>query len=196
MESKTKLILDFDNTIVNSTKAFCNAYNNLFKNKYNFVQSDWTKSQVYNFSDVCPLLKTQEQVFEIFETSTFFHKLKFMESDTKQIIKELSELFNVYICTIGTHRNLYLKSKWITKNLPFIKQHIFLTTLNGAMDKSIVNMKDAIFIDDHYNNLKTSNAKVKISFGKRFEWNNNWKGIICSNWQEVYDKLIIDNFQK
>jgi 5'(3')-deoxyribonucleotidase len=53
------------------------------------------------------------------------------------------------------------------------------------MDKSIVNMEGAILIDDHTGNLETSNADMKISFGKRYSWNEDWKGIICQTWKEV-----------
>ena len=41
-------------------------------------------------------------------------------------------------------------------------------------------------IDDVAENLETSNAPVKICFGKAYPWNMYWQGVRCETWSEVY----------
>jgi 5'(3')-deoxyribonucleotidase len=181
-----KLIIDYDNTIINSTKAFCETYNKLFENCSDFKPADWTKSNVYNYADICPILEgNQEKVYKLFENSLFFKNAKFINDNTFDVIEKLNEKFDIHICSIGTGKNMYLKYNWLKKNLPFIKHHLFIMNEGCKMDKSIVNMEGAILIDDHTGNLETSNADMKISFGKRYSWNEDWKGIICQTWKEV-----------
>jgi len=58
------------------------------------------------------------------------------------------------------------------------------------MDKSIVDMKNAIFIDDVLSNLESSNAKYKIVFGDEYEWNITNKHGRCFNWTDVETLLL------
>lgn len=188
---KTKLIIDFDNTIVNSTKAFCETYNELFKSDPKFIPADWNKSNEYNFGDVCPLLESdQDKVYAIFENPLFFKKIRFIDEHTERVIKILNDKFETYICSIGTGKNIYHKYNWLKKNLPFLKHHVFVMHEGCTSDKSILNMDGAIFIDDHNGNLETSNASIKISFGKRYTWNYDWDGIVCDKWDDVLRKLL------
>lgn len=59
-----RIFLDFDNTICNSSQAFCRSYNYLYKDKPNFKLADWTKVEVYNFKDQCPLVENVNIIFE------------------------------------------------------------------------------------------------------------------------------------
>jgi 5'(3')-deoxyribonucleotidase len=192
MKNKQKLILDFDNTIVNSTKAFCNVYNLSYCFNKNWVKADWTLSNVYNFEDVCPLLEGKhEWVYPLFEHELFFKTLEFINENTKEVIEQVCKNYNVYICSIGTPKNLYLKSLWLQKHLPCIQQYVLLTNNGCKMDKSIVNMDDGWLLDDNNDNLMSSNAGCKISFGKRYSWNKNWTGWTCLDWNEVKNFLRI-----
>lgn len=51
-------------------------------------------------------------------------------------------------------------------------------------------MKNSIFIDDHSENLLSSDAKLKICFGKELDWNKNWTGQRCFDWREVKKLLL------
>jgi len=51
-------------------------------------------------------------------------------------------------------------------------------------------MSDGIIIDDHGNNLITSNADTKICFGEIKEWNEDWEGLMASNWKELGEMLL------
>lgn len=185
---KQKLFLDFDSTITDSVKTFCDTYNILYNLHPDFIPADHTKNQHWNFKEVCPLEKNP---LKIFSHPLFFNKLEFMP-DAEEIIKKLCEKYQVIICSLGCFDNISLKAQWIKNNLPYIKDAILLTNQGIKMDKGIVNMgyEGSIFIDDVESNLRSSNCPRPILFGKRFSWNSDWTGEWCEGWIEVGDRLL------
>lgn len=185
-----KLFLDFDCTIVNSVKTYCNVYNTNYKKHEEFKEADHSKVNRYDLKDQCPLIDHQEIIFSNIE---FFNNLEFMP-DAKEIIQRLGKKYELIICSIGTLDNISHKAQWIKNNLPFVKNVVLISSAVEAdgikMDKSVANMKDAIFIDDHAENLLSSNAEVKICFGKEYQWNDKWEGERCFNWKEVEKSLL------
>ncbi|MFU0824634.1 5' nucleotidase, NT5C type [Clostridium sp.] len=185
-----KLFLDFDCTIVDSVKTYCNVYNKLYKNREKFKEADHKKVNRYDLKDQCPMVAHQE---EIFSSKEFFEHLEFME-DAREVIEKLSTKYELIICSIGTLDNISYKSKWIKDNLPFIKSVVLISNnveKSGIKtDKSVINMKDAVFIDDHEDNLISSDAELKICFGKKYDWNKHWEGQRCFNWKGV-EKLLL-----
>lgn len=152
--------------------------------------ADHNKVNRYDLKDQCHLVDHQENIFS---SEEFFKNLEFMP-EAKEVLEKLSNKYELIICTIGTLDNLSYKAQWIKNNLPFIKNVMLLSSAVGAsgikMDKSIANMKDSIFIDDHVDNLLSSNAELKICFGKKYLWNENWVGERCYNWSEVENLLL------
>lgn len=187
---KIKLFLDLDNTVTNSTRAFCSTFNHLYKYKEGFVPAQWDKVEKYNFSCQCNLLKTQRDVLEIFEDPIFFKKLRLINDNTYEIVRKLSEKYQIIVTSIGTPRNLARKTEYLEENLPFIKDYILLNNGNSKMDKSVVQMSEGILLDDVASNLLSSNATRKICFGKIYEWNADWDGERCFDWTEVEKELL------
>lgn len=186
-----KLFLDFDNTIVNATKSFCSSYNTIYRHNSKFVPADWTKVHKYNFGCQCKLLNGSPDVLEIFETDMFFNRLDFFDPNTYEVLKELSEKYQIIVVTLGTLLNLSKKAIWLRNKLPFIKDHILLNNDNVEMNKSIVQMQGSYFIDDVSSNLYSTNAEYKFLFGKDdFEWNRDWIGDKLANWTEVGNRLL------
>ncbi|QGU94328.1 HAD hydrolase-like protein [Clostridium bovifaecis] len=185
-----RLFLDFDCTIVDSVKTYCNIYNKLYKDREGFKEAAYAKVNRYDLKDQCPMVAHQE---EIFSSKEFFKHLEFMP-DAKEVIERLSKEYELIICSIGTLDNISYKAKWIKNNLEFIKNVVLISNNveKGGIktDKSVINMKNAIFIDDHGDNLASSNAELKICFGKEYEWNKNWEGQRCFSWKEVEDILL------
>ncbi|EQB4340953.1 5' nucleotidase, NT5C type [Clostridium botulinum] len=182
---KQKLIVDFDGVIVNSIKSYCKTYNNKYKNHPQFKVADYTKLQQWDCQDECPLEKQAEVIFS---NKDFFNNLEFMPN-AKEIIEKLSKEYHIIICSIGTPENISYKSLWIKENLPCIKDTILISNQECFMDKSIVNMKDCIFVDDNANNLNSSNADIRICFGKEYSYNKDWDGTKAYNWKNLY-KLV------
>ena len=186
---KSKLFLDFDNTLVNSTKQFCKVYNILYADYPEFKPADYTKVINYNFTCQCPLVNN---VLSIFEQELFFEDLEFINDNTYEILEKLNRKYQIIIVTIGTPLNLARKAMWLKENLPFIKDYILLNNGNCKMDKSLVDMsgKDNVFIDDIPSNLLSSNCETKILFGEIFSWNNDWNGEYALTWSDIEERLL------
>lgn len=185
-----KLFLDFDCTIADSVKTYCKVYNVSYRLKEGFIEADHNKVNRYDLKDQCHLVDHQENIFS---DISFFENLEFM-ADAKEVIERLANKYDIVICSIGTLDNISYKSQWIKNNLPDIKNVVLLSSSVGStgikMDKSIVDMKDSVFIDDHADNLFSSNAEFRICFGKEYEWNKIWQGQRCFNWKEVEELLL------
>lgn len=183
MGKKIKLFIDFDSTIVESVKAYCDVYNELYN-----ANADYTKVERWDLGDQCPL--AVDYVENIFATERFFEVLELIDSDTKQVLDELKEHYEVIIHSIGNPENISRKAEWIKRNL-HISDMILLSKSNIVMDKSIIDMSGGIIVDDYENNLFKSNADVKICFGKETkEWNKNWTGIKVGSWKELGEILL------
>ena len=184
---KQKLFLDFDGVIVDSVKAYCDLYNEEFKVYKNFNKANYKKVNKWNFSDQCPLAVSY--IENMFSSYKFFDLLKLMDNNTIQIIKELQNKYKVIVCSIGTPENISYKASWI-KDILNIDDMILIAKNNAAIGKSIIDMSESIIIDDHEDNLITSNANMKICFGETKSWNKNWKGIRVNNWSELKEFLL------
>lgn len=185
-----KLFIDFDSTIADSIKAYCSVYNSTYNEHPEFREADYNKVNRYDLKDECHLVDHQERIFS---NKVLFEHLEFMLG-AEEVLLKLAEKYQLIICSLGTLENLTWKAQWIKNNMPFIKDVILISSAVSPSgiktDKSVVNMKESIFIDDHAENLVTSNAEIKICFGKEYEWNKYWTGNRCFTWQEV-EKLLL-----
>ncbi len=191
MKEKINIFLDFDGTIVNSIKAYCDVYNQKYKEHSKFKLANPDNAYEWDMRDICPL---ENDVSRVFDSKEFFDNLTFIDAYVPIYIKHLQNHYNIIICTIGTNYNIHHKSKWIANNLPSVKQAIYLvqTDDSGAIvDKSLPDMSGGIIIDDNIKNLDTSNAKIKILFGKEYAFNKdtNDKYIKAQNWAQLMQIL-------
>lgn len=182
---KRKFIIDLDSTIANSHQAYCDAYNQMYKDHRDFKEADGNCVERWDLSCQCPL---EKNVGNIFGNNLFFDNLKPFPNAVEELLK-LSEEYELIICSIGDFNNISYKSQWIKNNLPFIKTAILLSNEGCKADKSIVNMKDCLFMDDHASNLYGSNAEIKLCFGKKFVWNEMWEGNWVTSWENAYDRI-------
>ncbi|MDV3425792.1 MAG: HAD hydrolase-like protein [Bacillota bacterium] len=184
-----KLFLDFDGTITDSIKAYCNVYNKTYNEKTGYKRADYNLVERYDLKDECGLVNHQE---EIFSTKNYFQELEFFPG-AYEVLQRLNTKYDLIICSIGTLTNISNKSLWIKSKLPFIDNTILISTklLPGGIktDKSSINMRGGIFIDDHQENLFTSDADYKICFGRKYDWNSKWLGDRCLTWEQIENKL-------
>lgn len=185
--NKTKLFVDVDGVIIDSIKAYCSSYNELYKDHPEFKPALWYECEEWDFKDVAPLVNNCN---EIFSSPLFFKYAEFINNNTKEVIEELCNKYIVTVCTIGTHDNIALKSLWLKDNLPCVKNHIFIVNDGCKMDKSCIDMSNSIFIDDVVSNLDSSNATYKIIFGDEYKWNKTDRYLRCFNWTDVHKILI------
>lgn len=190
----SNIILDFDETISDTSGAIARYYNELYKYKAGFVPASANKIFKWDFSDQCPLMTPEERGY-LWGTDLFFNNLEPMPN-VDEFIGQFGQIFNIHIVTLGTEENLVKKAKWIRDNInnrKFIKDFIGITRYGDEVGKSIINMSDSIFIDDHTQNLISSNADYRYIFGRKTGWNNdadNLGYIRLHNWKHAQEYII------
>lgn len=167
-----KLYIDFDGTIVNSSKRLIEMLNEKtglsvgYKDRMNY----WVHDKYPNVS--------REEVLDIFRSPLFFENLEIFDG---------FDFSNFTIVTIGTKENLELKEIWCKENL---NPHTFIGLQKTDTGKKEIDMSDGIFIDDLTENLRSCNAKHKILFAP---WATTWNEIgehdndllIAESWEEA-----------
>lgn len=181
---KQRIFLDFDGTLVNSRKAYFSAYEKLYSCHREYVHPNWDDGSNWNLRSMCPLAKE-----DLFEHDLFYYDLE-LEKDAYKYAEMISKKYDIIICSIGTYVNISKKAVWIKNRLPFIDKVILINNAHNHMDKSIIDMKGGIIIDDVSNNLITSNADMKLCYGDTYAWNDNWTGERCRTWEDVYNSLM------
>ena len=186
MNNKIDLFLDFDDTICLTSKQFVKLANKKYKK-----EEDWNNINRCDFKDLYPEI-TNNDIDNIFSSEDFFVDLELCEN-CLDVINSIKNLVNIHIATIGTDKNLKNKMKWIKENLnvDFNFNGILDT---GISDKSSVDMSGAIFVDDRIDNLRSSNANIKILY-KNYH-NYSWQQIepnddiyVVDSWEQIYSIL-------
>lgn len=186
MNNKIDLFLDFDDTICLTSKQFVKLANKKYKKEEN-----WNNINRWDFKDLYPEI-TNNDIDNIFSSEDFFVDLELCEN-CLDVISSIKNIVNIHITTIGTDRNLKNKMKWIKENLniDFNFNGILDTGIN---DKSSVDMSGAIFVDDRTDNLRSSNANIKILY-KNYH-NYSWQQIepndniyVVDSWEQIYSIL-------
>lgn len=186
MNNKIDLFLDFDDTICLTSKQFVKLANRKYKK-----EEDWNNIKRWDFKDLYPEI-TNNDIDNIFSSEDFFVDLELCEN-CLDVINSIKNLVNIHIATIGTDKNLKNKMKWIKENLniDFNFNGILDTGIN---DKSSVDMSGAIFVDDRTDNLRSSNANIKILY-KNYH-NYSWQQIepndniyVVDSWEQIYSIL-------
>ena len=184
MNNINKITLDFDGCVVNTIATICSLYNEDFQYYKKFVPVNWWEINTWDFKECA--CSTPEYINTYFNQPRFFKRLEYMDWAEK-ILDKLKDEYEITIVSSGYSPNLKAKEIWINEHLPFCK--FIGVNLKQYKDKSHVDMRDSIFIDDSVHNLITSNADVKICFGDVYPWNEDWNGIRCANWHEVDNYL-------
>ena len=167
---KINLFIDFDNTIVNTTKAVVEVYNEKFNANINYLDIE-----NYNLTPYIKNIDEKERS-KLFCEKEMYSKLKPYEGvfDVLNKLKE-SNLFNIYLVTNCAPKSIPYKVKWLEENnfdqLFSGKIYLDITGCQGY-NKSIINMENSILIDDHRENHLSSNAKYKLSF--KYNDKQNW----------------------
>jgi len=195
---KKDLYIDFDSTIVNSDKAISAIYNERYKDYDGFVPADWRKHSNWAYKNICPLIHKHEEnpskvIKDYFGDQAFFDNLEFY-GDAKRVINRLTEKFNVIICTSAFPMNASKKVLWIEEHLSEVDEIIILINKSGhgyGKERVAMMEENAIFIDDHPKNLKSTNASEKYLFKfKETDFNVDWDGDTVSSWKEIESILL------
>lgn len=175
-----KIFIDLDGVVFDTIECICNIYNKDFKYYNDFKPVHGYEIETWNFTELnCASLET---INSYFNQPRFFKQVKTMPW-AKDIIRILAVDYNIIFISMGDYPNLIQKEKWVKENFPYSK--FIGVNMKKHNNKAHINMNKAVFIDDSANNLYTSNAKYRICFGDKYEWNEHWDGERCMNWMDV-----------
>ena len=178
---KKTIYIDFDNTLVESNKKIIE----LINNKYNVNKTEDDLID-YDYNSIFPI--TKEEKIEMFESDEFYKNLE-MKPLAVEILEKYHDIYEIIIVSNGTKLNLQKKMDWIRKNIPY-DNFKFIGIDNCNPDKSKINMKDAIQIDDNIFCLDSTNAGLKILYKdfNNFSWQSNYGGkdiLIVNTWNDI-----------
>lgn len=187
------IYVDFDGTIAQTPKKCCQMLNKQYNKFIHYLDI-----QKYNFTDKFPEI-TSEFMDEMFCSDEFFNGLEVFPNSLKSLFK-LSKLFKIIIATKGLSENLTKKEQWCKNNMPFDFEFVGFECgpMNGNQDKSSLDMSNGIFIDDHIDCLRSSNAPVKILYfshpGGEWQRISIRDNVLASDsWSKIY-KYIKENY--
>ena len=158
---KINLFIDFDNTIVDTTGAAVKIYNKKFNKNINPLD-------IENYNMEPHIIISEKERCNLFCKKDLYSNLK-AYSGVFEVLNKLKEsnLFNIYLVTNCNPKSIPYKIKWLKENnFDFLfdgKIYLDISNCKGY-DKSLINMRDGVLIDDHRENHLTSNAKYKLSF--------------------------------
>lgn len=178
---RSTIIIDLDGVVFDTITQITNLYNydHVMYKEFTPVHAEDVKT--WEFKEL--FLETPDVIDKYFNTPRFFENLPLMKS-AEWIISKLAEEYKIVFCSSGSYPNLQLKRRWLSKHYP--SADFIPVELPTYKDKSGVDMSNAIFVDDCAHNLETSNAEHKICFGEVYDWNKDWNGIRCKDWEAVY----------
>lgn len=179
---KLHLIIDFDNTLVNSHKALYLAYQEItgdYSSNYDETSLNWL------VSDLCPTFN-QFEIDNIFSTNEFFDKL-YIYDNVIEVLKYFKKLgHTIEICSLHKLEGINKKRKWIEEKFPFVDK-VTIIPFNQSMsfDKSAI--QGDVIIDDNLDCLYSSECRDKICYcnNNTYNWNKDWKGIIATDWKQI-----------
>lgn len=178
------MFIDFDGVMVDTVEAIVDLYNEDFRYYSKFEEIHWKDINTWDFKE-CNCA-SKEYIDTYFNQQRFFDRLINMPG-VRLAINELWDKYDITVVSHGYSPNLRLKQIWLENHYPGIKFEGI--NLKQYSDKSHIDMRGGVFIDDSSRNLITSNADVKICFGDLRSWNECWGGLRAKHWMEVMDMI-------
>ena len=177
-----KIIIDLDGVVFDTIATITTLYNidHIMFKDFKPVRASEIKS--WEFSELN--LETPEFIDRYFDFPKFFEELVLIQGAEWIINKLKNEGFKIIFCSSGSYPNLQLKRKWLTKHFPSCE--FVPVEYPKTKDSSVIDAAEGFFIDDRSDNLRVCNAKYKICFGETYDWNEDWDGVRCESWGDVY----------
>ena len=195
---KQTIFWDLDDVVLNSTEVVIDIINKNFREPNHITPKslqdvkDWGYKSIY-----APL--TQNQVHEIFKSQQFWDSIQVKQDFLNLAKSGVLSYYNNVIVTAGVEETFEKKKALLQRtlednNLSYDKifSDFFGITDIHNFDKSVVDMRDGIQIDDAYFNLIDTNARCKILLKNYMEtdYNNSF-----GDYKETLDNLYeVNNF--
>ena len=188
MNNKSIVVVDWDNTVINTSKTLINLHNKLSKNKIKYIEEhDWKFR---------PMINSDEELKELF---TLFDNKHFYDSDVVvpikdaiETIKELSEHYKIIICSKHMRSRRKLTKKYIKQI--FKGYDVSVKFVNSFNEKSNLFKHKRVLavVDDKIECLEGFGEKtLRVLFGD-YQWNKEYdKNSMCkiNSWVTVNEAI-------
>ena len=182
-----RIICDIDNTLINTIATITNLYNDDFKWYSKFQHVDWHDVKTWVFEEL--ELASRDYINHYFNQPRFFKEAVFMDNAVEVIDRLYQRGYEIVFCSMCYSPNGRGKELFLKEYFPYAK--FINVNMKEYPDKSHLDMSDAIFLDDSGENLRTSNAAIKVCFGENLPWNENYDGDRCYSWLD-FEEFIND----
>ena len=191
INDKKIIVIDFDNTIVDSIEILGTIYNIYHNTNYKINSyCDWVFEDL--FIDYKVKKNELDKLYTYFDSELFYYDnvLKFIDNAV-EVINELSLKYNIVICSnqnvVRAERTKKLIDKYFNNNVYFARCTSFD---KGTMFKSNNINNVWMTIDDKLECLDSMKDITEhlICFGN-YKWNTYWNGIKFNNWNYIKEYI-------
>lgn len=191
---KQTIYMDVDDVILNTRDTIIQ----LIRNKYKTEDKEENMKQEksWNFKTTYRNL-SEEELLSFFDSNEFWDNVKYKKSFLKILESGILDKYNLILVTKGSEKNIQLKFNYLSKKMDF--NNIGYIGVEEKEDKAKVKMYEGIQIDDNYNFLKNTDARIKILYreeGNENDVNSYWlikdnltRLYVCTNQDELIDFL-------
>ena len=188
MNNKLIVVVDWDNTVINTSKTLINLHNKLSKNKIKYIEEhDWKFR---------PMINSDEELKELF---TLFDNKHFYDSDVVvpikdaiETIKELSEHYKIIICSKHMRSRRKLTKKYIKETFKGYDVSVKFVNSFNEKSKLFKHKRVLAVVDDKEECFKGFREEtLRVLFGD-YQWNREYdKNSICkiNSWVTVNDAI-------
>lgn len=169
---KKRIAIDMDQVLANFYKKLRLTYNEMFH--MNMSDEEFMKGSPYD------LPKDQlKKLFKMINDPSYFRDLELLDEDAVEVVKELTEHYDVFIATaaMDVPGSFNAKYDWLQQHFPFLKTQNIVFCGNKAI------IHADYLIDDSYRQLEAfSGTGILYSM----PYNEHIKGFErVHNWQEI-----------
>ena len=186
MKNKQILVVDWDSTVIDTSKTIINLHNKISKNKIEYIEEhDWKFKPMINSEEEL------KELFKLFDNEHFYDKGVIEPiNNAIESIKMLSETYKIVICSKHEVSRRKLTRKYIEET--FKNHDVSVKFVNSFNEKAnLFKNKDVkAVIDDKIECFEGFNDNcIKILFGD-YQWNRNYSG----NFSKISDWILIVKF--
>lgn len=179
MKQLKTLAFDMDEVITDTLAKKISVINEIFN--MNVTKQDFIGKRN------CELTEEQGRIlFNEINKEGFFRDLAFLEEDTKSILEELNEKYDIYICTAAMEvpNSLQDKYLWLKENLPFLNDQNFVF----CGDKSI--LATDYLVDDSLYQLEGFKGQGILFTAPHNQLNHEHTFTRLNSWKEVAEYFL------
>ena len=190
MNNKPIVVVDWDSTVINTSKTLINLHNKLSKNKIKYIEEhDWKFR---------PMINSDEELKELF---TLFDNKHFYDSDVVvpikdaiETIKELSEHYKIIICSKHMRSRRKLTKKYIKQIFKGYDVSVKFVNSFNEKSKLFKHKRVLAVVDDKEECFKGfREGTLRVLFGD-YQWNKEYnKECSCkiNDWVTVEEAIIV-----